>query len=138
MTPASTKRRARIGWTLTGLAGAFLLFDAVLHLLVLDPVVQAHADLGFPVEHAALLGAIELACLALHVAPRTAVLGALLWTAYLGGAVATNLRVDNPLLTHVLFPAYVALLLWGGLYLRDARVRALLPLAHNTPRAAEA
>ena len=66
------------------------------------------------------------ACVALYVFPPTAVLGALLLTGYLGGAVATHLRVDNPLFSHILFPTYVAALLWGALYLRDARVRAIV------------
>jgi hypothetical protein len=68
-------------------------------------------------------------CLILYVIPRTAPLGAVLWTGYLGGAIATHLRLDNPLFSHTLFPIYVAALLWGGLYLRDARVRALVGAA---------
>jgi hypothetical protein len=71
---------------------------------------------------------IELACLTLYLVPRTAVLGAVVFTGYLGGAVATHLRIGNPLLSHTLFPVYVAALLWGGLYLRDPRLRALMPL----------
>ena len=66
-------------------------------------------------------------CVAIYLWPRTAILGAILLTGFLGGAVATNLRVGNPLFTHILFPTYVGLMVWGGLYLRDARVRALIP-----------
>ena len=69
---------------------------------------------------------LQVACLALYLIPRTAPLGAVLWTGYLGGAIATHLRVFNPILTHTVFPIYVAVFLWGGLYLRDARVRALI------------
>ena len=74
------------------------------------------------------LGLLQLALLALYLAPRTSILGAVLWTGYLGGAVATHVRVGSPLATHILFPIYVAALLWLGLWLRDARVRALVPL----------
>jgi len=85
-------------------------------------------ELGFPVALARPIGIIELICLAVYLFPRTSVLGAILWTGYLGGAIATHVRLGNPLLTHQLFPIYIALMLWGGLYLRDARLRALLPL----------
>ena len=74
------------------------------------------------------IGALELLCVALYLVPRTAVLGAMLLTAYLGGAVATHTRVASPLLTHTLFPVYVAVLLWTGLVLRESRLRELLPL----------
>lgn len=73
-------------------------------------------------------GVVLLGCLILYVVPRTSVLGAVLLTGYLGGAVATHVRVAHPLATHVAFPIYVALVLWGGLYLRDARLRSILPL----------
>jgi hypothetical protein len=74
------------------------------------------------------IGLLELVCLVLYVIPRTSVLGAILLTGYLGGAVATHVRVGSPMLTHVLFPIYVAALVWGGLFLREARLRALVPL----------
>jgi hypothetical protein len=74
------------------------------------------------------LGLVALICTALYAWPRTAVLGAILLTAYMGGAVATHLRIGNPLFSHMLFGVYLAVIAWGGLYLRDARVRALLPL----------
>ena len=77
---------------------------------------------------ARVLGALLLAGTLLFAAPRTAVLGAILLTAYLGGAVAAHVRVGNPLFTHVLFGVYLGVLLWGGLYLRDIRIRALIPL----------
>ena len=83
--------------------------------------------LGWPVSLAIPLGILLLSCLALYAIPRTAVLGAILLTGYLGGAVATHVRVADPLFSHVLFPVYVGAMLWGGLYLRDARLRALIP-----------
>ena len=88
--------------------------------------VEGTVQLGWAPHHLPILAVIELACLVLYLVPRTAPLGAVLWTGYLGGAIATHLRLDNPLFSHTLFPIYVAALVWGGLYLRDARVRALL------------
>jgi hypothetical protein len=110
------------------IAVLFLLFDGVIHVMKPPPVVEGFAKLGWPVSLSVPLGVIELACLALYVFPRTSVLGTILLTGYLGGAIATNLRLELPLFTPVLFPVYVALLLWGGLYLRDERLRALIPL----------
>ena len=113
------------GRVLSTLAAAFLAFDAVIKLLVIRPVVDSFAQLGWPVHLAVTIGVLELACLALYLVPRTAVLGAVLLTGYLGGAIATHVRVENPLFSHVLFPTYVAALVWGGLWLRDRRVGAL-------------
>ena len=119
---------ARIGTVLTTLAAIFLTFDTVLKVLKLAPAVEGTVVLGYPVESVQRIGLVELVCLVLYLVPRTSVLGALLLTGYLGGAVATHVRIGNPLFTHILFPIYVALFVWGGLYLRDARLRAVLPL----------
>ena len=125
--PARTPNRALLaGRILTGLAVAFLIFDTVVKLNISKEAVEATAQLGWSVRHMPILAAIEVVCLTLYLIPRTAPIGALLWTGYLGGAIATHLRVDNPLFSHILFPIYVAALIWGGLYLRDARVRAVL------------
>ena len=125
--PADRSASARwIGRILTGLAVPFLLFDAAIKLLPNEAAITGTTALGFEPHHLPIIGVIALACLVLYVVPRTAVLGAVLWTGYFGGAIATHLRLDNPLFTHTLFPVYVAALVWGGLYLRDARVRALL------------
>ena len=114
------------GRIMTGLVTAFLLFDASIKLLRLDMVEQGSRELGYPPESMFGIGLVLLACLITYLIPRTAVLGAVLLTGYLGGAIATHVRVGNPLFSHVLFPIYVAALIWGGLYLRDARVRGLL------------
>ncbi len=117
-------------WTgriLSTLATVFLLFDGAIKLTHHPTVVEATAQLGWRLEVMPAIGVVLLACLTLYVLPPTAVLGALLLTAYLGGAVATHVRVGNPLASHVLFPTYVAVLIWGGLWLRDARLRALVP-----------
>ncbi len=114
-----------IGRVLSGLAVAFLTFDALMHLVQPPFVVAANDKLGFSPSVVLTLGIIQLASLAAYLMPRTAVLGAVVWTGYLGGAVATHVRLGDPLFSHVLAPVYVAALLWGGLWLRDARLRAL-------------
>jgi hypothetical protein len=90
--------------------------------------MEAFVKLGYPTSLAVPIGIVLLVCVVIYVIPRTSVLGAILLTGYLGGAIATHVRVGDPLFSHVLFPTYVALLLWGGLYLREDRLRALIPL----------
>ena len=135
--PVETRNTLAVGshrsawpiWTgraLSGLAILFLLFDAAMKLLSVPVAVEGTVQLGYPDGVLVPLGIIQIACLVLYLIPRVAPLGAVLWTGYLGGAIATHVRVESPLFTHVLFPIYVAALLWGGLWLRDARVRALL------------
>jgi hypothetical protein len=123
-----SKGRLRTGQVLSGLAIAFLVFDGGIKLTNVQAVTDSFAQLGYPGHLAITIGLIELACLAVYVTPRTAVLGAILLTGYLGGAIATHTRVENPLFTHTLFPIYIAALIWGGLFLREPRLRALLPL----------
>jgi hypothetical protein len=121
--------RLWIGWVMSGLAIAFLLMDATMKLLALPVVLEASAPLGFAgPDMARALGTVLLICTLVYVAPRTALLGAVLLTGYLGGAVATQVRVGNPLFSHVLFGVYLGVMLWGGLYLRSARLRELFPL----------
>ena len=122
-----------LGRTLSTLAILFLLLDSAGKLFELGPVVTGTAQLGYPVSTVFLIGFIELVCVAAYAIPATSVLGALLLTGYLGGAVATHLRLENPFLTHTLFPLYVALFVWGGLFLRDSGLRALVPLRAFTP-----
>jgi hypothetical protein len=125
---SDSTRHARAGRGLTALAVLFLIFDGVTKVMHVEPVKEAMADLGYAEGLAPGIGLLLLVCVALHLLPRTAVLGAILLTAFLGGAVASQVRVGNPLLSHTLFPVYVALMLWGGLYLREHRLRALVPL----------
>jgi hypothetical protein len=114
------------GRVLSALAIMFLLFDSVIKVLKLPPAVEGTVQLGYP-EHVIVgIGIVELLCLALYVIPRTSVLGAILFTGYLGGAIATHVRIGSPLFTHTLFPLYVAALIWGGLFLRDVRLRTLI------------
>jgi hypothetical protein len=126
-----SKKRIWIGRIISGCAVAFLLIDAVIHILNIPVVAAALSDLGYPRTIGPVLGWIMVVCLVLYVIPRTATLGAVLATGYLGGAVATHVRVEDPLFTHILFPVYIGLLLWYGLYLRNQRVAALLPF-HRT------
>jgi hypothetical protein len=114
------------GRIVTAIPVLFLTFDTVIKFLDLAPVAESFTRLGYDTASATVIGSLELVCLALYLIPRTARVGLVLLTGYLGGAVATHLRVGDPLLTHILFPTYVAALLWAGLYLRDARLRAFL------------
>ena len=129
---AGSNRAYWAGWVLSGLVIAFLLMDAAMKLMALPVVLEAGAPLGLPgADMARGLGTVLLVCTVLYMVPQTAVLGAILLTGYLGGAVATHMRVGSPLFTHVLFGVYLGILLWGGLYLRDARLRALIPIRAN-------
>jgi hypothetical protein len=130
-TERRTDRRFVIGSILTGLVSAFLAFDVVLKVLQLAPAVETTTQLGYPVETILWIGLIELVFLVLYLVPRTSILGAVLLTGYLGGAIATHVRVGSPLLGYTLFPIYVAAMLWGGIYLREARLRELLPVRHQ-------
>jgi hypothetical protein len=123
-----SKAKLRTGSILSGLIVLFLTFDAVLKFVKPAPVIQAFAQTGWPDRLAVPLGIILLTCTALYAIPRTSILGAILLTGYLGGAVATHLRAGDPLFSHVLFPVYMGVLLWAGLYLREDRLRALVPL----------
>lgn len=114
------------GRVITGLTLAFMTFDVTMKLAQVPQAVEGTAQLGFSPSVILPLGLIQLACLLLYVIPRTAPLGATLLTAYLGGAVAIHVQQGNPLFSHMLFPVYVAIFLWGGLYLRDARVRTAM------------
>lgn len=128
MPAQATSPKVWIGRALSALAVVFLLMDAGMKLAQLPVVIETTEQLGWPGALAQPLGIVLLICTLLYVYPRTAVLGAVLLTAYLGGAVATHVRVASPLFSHVLFGVYVALFVWGGLYLRDAGLRALFPL----------
>ena len=123
------------GWTgrlLTGIAVLFLAFDAGMKVLALPAAVNGTTQLGYPGDIVVGIGVLQLVCLAVYLIPRSALIGAVLWTGYLGGAVAAHVRLGNPFWTHTLFPVYVAVLLWAGLWLRDRRVDALL--ARSSPR----
>ncbi|MFD1197254.1 DoxX family protein [Brucella gallinifaecis] len=133
------KTRNAMGWTLTGLFALFLLLASIAPKLVgADVAGETLRQLGWPDNHVFMLGMIELVCLALYLYPRSSVAGAILMTAYLGGAVSTQLRVGNPVFSHLLFGVYLGLFMWGGLWLRDASLRAIFPLrAAERPKQAK-
>jgi hypothetical protein len=130
--PSASRLATLAGRTLSGFAVLFLLFDATIKLVPNEMVNASWAELGWPPEVSLGIGILQLVLLALYVFPPTAVIGALLWTGYLGGAVATHVRVGNPWPSHILFPLYVAAFIWGGLLLRDARLRQTLNLKSRT------
>jgi hypothetical protein len=126
---ASVSSKARwAGYAISALVILFLAFDGVMKLVPLDIVTETLGQLGYPPSLARGLGVLTLVCAALYAIPRTSVLGAILLTGLLGGAIATHLRVGSPIFSHLLFGGYLGLMAWGGLFLRDERVRALIPL----------
>ena len=126
-TAAVSKKRLWAGRIMSGLLALFLLLDGAAKLAKPAPVVEGTIKLGYSESVILPLGIVLLACTILYVIPRTAVLGAILLTGYLGGAVATHVRVGDPVFS-ILFPVIIGVLIWGGLYLRDDRLRALIPL----------
>lgn len=125
------------GRVATAIVVLFAAFDAVAKLAAAKLAVDATVQLGYQPHHVRLIGLFALVFFVLYLVPRTAPLGAILWTGYLGGAVASNVRLDAPVFTHTLFPVYFAAVLWFGVYARDPRVRALVrPIAR--PRLADA
>ena len=103
-------------------------FDSITHALALPFVKEAFAQLGYPMAVVTPIGITALISIVLYAIPRTSILGAILLTGYLGGAVATNVRLEMPLFSYILFPVYVGILAWGALYLLDPRISALIPL----------
>jgi hypothetical protein len=126
--PSKSFGKTHAGVTISSFVIAFLMLDSVLKLFAPAVVADTMSALGWPADQgsARVLGLLLLASTALYAVPRTAVLGAILLTAYLGGAVATHVRVASPLLTHVMFGVYVGVALWGGLFLRNSTLRSLL------------
>jgi hypothetical protein len=125
-------RKIWIGWGLSGLVIAFLLMDSIAKLLALPVVLEAGEAIGFPgVAMNRGLGLLLIACTLLYIVPSTSTLGAILLTAYLGGAVATHLRLGHPLFTHVLFGVYVGIFLWGGIGLRHTALLRFIPLGRG-------
>jgi hypothetical protein len=118
--------RTKLGWVASGVAVLFLFLDGGVKVLELRPAIEGTVGLGFPASSVFGIGLLELICLAVFLVPRTSLLGAVLLTAHLGGAVAANVRASEPFFSHTLFPVYFASIFWGGLYLRDDRVRRLL------------
>lgn len=129
--PGGTTTRTQLwaGRILTGVFTLFMVFDVTIKLLGLPAVDETMARMGWPQALSWNIGLMELVFVALYLHPRTALLGAVLMTGLLGGAVATHVRIADPLFSHVLFGVYLGAVMWGGLLLRDVRLRGLFPIA---------
>lgn len=128
MSEAPTTKRSWAGIVISAIPTLFLLVDAVAKLFKPEPVVTGTVELGYPETVIVPLGVVLLVCTLLYAIPVTSVVGAILLTGYLGGAIATHVRIGSPLFTHQLFPVYLGIMIWLGLYLRDIRLRSLVPL----------
>lgn len=132
-TTTTTPAMLWTGRVLTGLFALFMLGASVAPKLMMLPVAeQTMADLGWPAGYAFAIGLVELTLVILYLIPRTSLLGAVLMMGLLGGAMATQVRAESPLFSHILFSLYLGLFMWGGLWLRDPRLRALFPFANPT------
>lgn len=119
------------GWALSGLTISFMLFDSISKLALERHVIAATTQIGYPVATIRPMGIIALLCTLVYAIPRTSILGAILLTGYLGGAVASKVRIEDPFFSSVLFAVYFGFFVWGGLYLRDPALRALIPLRRD-------
>ena len=124
----------RIGWAMTALIVAFMLFDGGIQVIAFDFVTKGMKEFGISPDYARPLGAVALLCTVLYAVPRTSVLGAILLTGFLGGAIATHLPRPEPLLPHVVSALVLGAVAWGGLWLRDVRLRGLMPWRQSSIR----
>lgn len=124
---AASKPALWTGRVMSALFVLFLLMDSTIKLIPIQPVIKSMTEMQLPVSMARPIGVIELISLALYLWPRTAVLGAVLFTGVFGGAIASHWRLGDPLFSHVLFGVYLGILMWGGLWLRDAQLRTVFP-----------
>jgi hypothetical protein len=120
-----------IGWILSALIIAFMIFDGGITVIMFDFDKQGMTEFGFPLDYARPLGAVMLLCTLLYALPQTAVLGAILLTGLFGGTIATHMPRPEPLLPHIIIALVLGAMLWGGLWLRDPRLRALVPLRRS-------
>ena len=126
--PAASTPQLWTARTLSTLVVLFMLFDSIIHLMKPAPVVDAFNRLGYPLSASVGIGILELLCLLAYAIPRTALLGAVLLTGLLGGAISTHVRAGSPVFEAYIFPAILALMIWGGVWLRDSRLRAIFPV----------
>jgi hypothetical protein len=126
--PATSSSTAKVwtGRTMGGIVILFMLMDSIFKFIVNDEVIKGTTDLGFQVHHLPIMGTLGLIATLLYIYPRTEIIGALLLTGYWGGAIATHVRMDNPLFTHILFPVYLGILAWGALWIKNERLRKLI------------
>jgi hypothetical protein len=126
-----SKTRLWTSYVMSGLVILFMLMDSIMKFVKPPEVIEGTVALGFAEQHISVIGTLGLISTLLYAFPRTSILGAILLTAYFGGAVATHLRLNNPLFTHTLFTIYFGILIWGGLWLRNSKLRELLPLRQS-------
>ncbi len=126
-----SKSQRRISYVMSGLVILFLLMDSIMKFVKPPEVIEGTLALGFAESLLPIIGALGLISTLLYIFPRTAILGAILLTAYFGGAVATHLRLGNPLFSHTLFTVYFGILIWGGLWLRNTKLRELFPIVQS-------
>ena len=126
-----SKTKLWISYAMSGLVILFMLMDSIMKFVKPTEVIEGTLALGFAEEHLPIIATLGLISTLLYVFPRTSILGGILLTAYFGGAVATHVRLNNPLFTHVLFTVYFGILIWGGLWLRNSKLRELLPLRQS-------
>jgi hypothetical protein len=123
-----TRAMRRTGWILSGIVIAFMVFDAGADLLAIAPIKKATLETGYPLDLMWLIGALALICLVLYAIPATSVLGAIILTGFLGGAITSHLRVAGTLTPEMIVSLILGVLAWGGLWFRDPRLRALIPV----------
>lgn len=126
-----SKTRFWISYIMSGLVILFMLMDSIMKFVKPAEVIEGSIALGYAEHHLAIMGVLGLISTLLYLFPRTSVLGAILLTGYFGGAIATHLRLDNPLFTHTLFTVYFGILVWGGLWLRNPKLRELFPVRQS-------
>jgi hypothetical protein len=123
-----SKARLWTGRILSAIVALFLLFDGVMKVMLVPVVVEGSKKAGYPVGSMVGIGWTLIVCTLVYLFPRTSVLGAILLTGYLGGAVATHVRISDPLFSHALFPVYFGMAIWAALVLRDARLLTFIPV----------
>lgn len=131
MEKTGSKTKRWTSYIMSALVILFMLMDSIMKFVKPPEVIEGTLDLGFTEQHLPVIGTLGLISTLLYVFPRTSILGAILLTGYFGGAVATHLRLNNPLFTHTLFTVYFGILIWGGLWLRNTKLRELLPLSRS-------
>ena len=134
--PDNTQAMRRTGWILSGIVIAFMTADAGGTLLAIEPLKKATLETGYPLDLMWLIGTLSLICLVLYAIPATCVLGAIILTGFLGGAITSHLRVAGTLTPEMIVSLILGVLAWGGLWLRDPRLRVLIPRRRDVPRSA--
>jgi len=123
----NTRGMPRTDWILSGIVIAFMVADAGANLLAIEPIKKAMLETGYPLDQGRLIGALALICVALYANPATSVLGAIILTGFLGGAITSHFRVAGTLTSEMILSLILGLLAWGGLWFRDPRLRVLIP-----------